>query len=182
MADSDTHTARKPDAVLYHTSLKQGRSSVDRARHIQMLVGPILGGTKVTQLGARYGGRVHSSEVGDGWYLATLDPDDSLLFPTTHDYARQPRYRWEDQPDGTRHGWLLSPREIEEQALAETSAETQRRIVELEAWEKHKAENQAKLARWRELASISPETRTPAQEEELKQLYVELFSDYDDEF
>lgn len=180
MADSDAQAAR-PDAVLWHESAKRGSSSAERVRHTQRMVGPVLGGTNYTALGPGFGGRVHSSDVGGGWYLSTLDPDDSLLFPTTHEFARQPRYRWVDQPDGTRHGWLLTPREMESQAAAETPVATQRRRAELDAWEKRRAENHAKLLRWRELMRKGDEA-TPAERDELKQLDVDLFGDQQTEF
>lgn len=85
----------KPAAVLFTDSYKQGNSVLNRLVHLQETLGPVLGG------------RVYSRQVGWGRWLATLAPEDTLLFPTTHDRAGQERYRWEDQPDGTRYGYLV---------------------------------------------------------------------------
>ena len=104
---------RKPDAILFPDTLKRGKSSLDRTTHVQRTLGPILGGNQHTSLGAAHGGRVYSRDVGGGFYLATLSADDTLLFPSGHDYARTPRYRWEDQPDGTKHGFLLTAEDLE---------------------------------------------------------------------
>jgi hypothetical protein len=97
----------KPDAVLFPAALKRGATSAARLQHIQTTLGPRLGGDRHTELGPDHGGRIHSRDVGGGWYLATLDPADTLNFPHDHDRAGMPRYRWEEQPDGTRHGWLI---------------------------------------------------------------------------
>jgi hypothetical protein len=102
-----------PDAILFPDSLKRGKSSLDRTAYVQRTLGPVLGGKDHTSLGPQHGGRVYSRDVGGGMYLATLSPEDTLLFPTDHDYARQPRYRWEDQADGTRHGFLITHDETE---------------------------------------------------------------------
>lgn len=111
-----------PDAILFPETLKRGKSSLDRTTHVQKTLGPILGGKEITTLGAQHGGRVYSRDVGGGMYLATLSPSDTLLFPSDHDYARQPRYRWEDQPDGTKHGFLITPDEPEVVAAPEPKA------------------------------------------------------------
>lgn len=165
-----------PDAVLYHESMKRGATSAQRLQAIQKVLGPRLGGSNVTSLGPQFGGRVYSRDVGGGWYLATLSAGDTLLFPTDHDYARMPRYRWEDQPDGTKHGWLLSPEEVEAQAHAEAPAATTARKAALARWKERQDANCQKLARWRELAPLGKK-RTPEQDAEMAQLQVELFGD-----
>jgi len=43
-----------------------------------------------------------------GYYFATRDPEDSEFYPNRHERAGQPRYRWVDQGDGVRLGWLLT--------------------------------------------------------------------------
>jgi hypothetical protein len=108
-----TTEPKKPDAVLFPDTFKKGKSSLDRTTHVQRELGPRLGGSDHTSLGAAHGGRVYSRDVGGGMFLATLSPEDTLLFPSGHDHARRPRYRWEDQPDGTKHGFLLTAEELE---------------------------------------------------------------------
>lgn len=105
-----------PDAILFPGSLKKGKSSLDRTTYVQKILGPILGGKEITSLGAQFGGRVYSRDVGGEMFLATLAAEDTLLFPTDHEYARQPRYRWEDQADGTKHGFLIATEETERAA------------------------------------------------------------------
>lgn len=83
----------RPDAVLFHDRHKQGNSLVARLRWMIDTFGPVLGG------------KPWGSEIGGGWWIARLDPSDSLLRPD-----HRPRYRWEDQPDGTRWGYLLETR------------------------------------------------------------------------
>jgi|GEM_PF-6091434 len=101
----------KPDAILYSEQLKTGGNIRERVRNIQTQLGPRLGGDQFTTLGPNAGGRVYSRDVGGGWYLATLRPDDTLNYPNDHELAKQPRYKWEEQPDGTRHGYLLEKAE-----------------------------------------------------------------------
>lgn len=84
----------KPDAVWYEEGYKRGDTAPARLGHVQETLGPILGG------------RVYSRQVGGGRWLATLSPQDTLLYPKLHARAGQERYRWEDQPDGTKHGFL----------------------------------------------------------------------------
>lgn len=96
----------KPDAILFHSSHKEGTTIRQRIVNVQKAFGPVLGGDQFTELGPQFGGRVYSREVGGQWYLATLHHGDTLLYPNDHDKAKQPRYDWEVQPDGTRHGYL----------------------------------------------------------------------------
>jgi hypothetical protein len=46
--------------------------------------------------------------LADGTHhFCTGNPHDTIYFPTDHDRAGQPRYGWEPQPDGSRHGYLV---------------------------------------------------------------------------
>lgn len=166
--------AGNPDAILYRAQHKVGSSSIRRATHVQQTFGPLLGGSAHTSLGPAHGGRVYSRSVGGGWWMASLAHDDTLLFATDHDHARMPRYRWEDQPDGTRHGWLLSPLEVEQAAMNEAPAETRARQAALDELKRRSEANCARLARWRELVPLG-DRRTPEQEQEMRDLQVELF-------
>jgi hypothetical protein len=86
--------ASKVDAVLFHQMYKRGGTIYERLRFIQDQLGPVLGGT------------VHSADVGDGWFLARLDPSQTLLFPKAHALAGAQRYTWTDQAPGLKYGTL----------------------------------------------------------------------------
>lgn len=82
---------RTPDAVIFPAGYFARR--LDR---IQAKFGAILGGT------------LYCRNQGNHTF-ATTDPADTLLFPTWHDLAKEPRYEWEDVPgeDGVRYGYLV---------------------------------------------------------------------------
>lgn len=89
--------ARKgpPDAILYPDSMKAGTTSRARMASVQDRLGGVLGGS------------AWHTDVGGGFYLATLQPHPTLLYPQDHPTRpKQPRYDWVEQDDGTRHGWL----------------------------------------------------------------------------
>lgn len=165
----DPQQQANPDAILYPGNAKRGRTQVDRATWVQKVLGPRLGGKDFTSLGPEHGGRVYSRDVGDGWFLATLNPDDTMFFAISHEYARHDRYRWEDQEDGTRNGFMLSAEELDEKVNAETPAERQAREASLAAVRKMKDDGQTRMTRWRELVKAGA-NRTPEEDEELRKL------------
>lgn len=99
-----------PDAILYHDSMKVGKSMGGRLANVQERFGPILAGPDAKYKGFR-SHPIYNRPVGGGFNLATFSADldaTSLLYPTTHPTKpKRPRYEWVDQPDGSRHGWLL---------------------------------------------------------------------------
>lgn len=42
-----------------------------------------------------------------GEFFATRDPSDTLNYPLGHSREGRPRYRWEDQGNGLKYGYLL---------------------------------------------------------------------------
>lgn len=42
-----------------------------------------------------------------GEFFATRDPADTLNYPLGHPKEGKPRYRWEDQGNGVKYGYLL---------------------------------------------------------------------------
>ncbi|WP_422932037.1 hypothetical protein [Singulisphaera sp. PoT] len=172
--DPGISEVERPDAILFHSSFKKGDRSIDRTTHVQRQLGPRLGGDQHTCLGPKFGGRVYSRDVGGGWYLATLNPDDTLNFPIDHDFAMRPRYRWEDQPDGTRHGFLMSEDEVDGSKRAETSVDRTRRLQDLEAYRAHNESLRPLRAEWRALASKPASETTEADQARLRELDILL--------
>jgi hypothetical protein len=96
MAD---HEQQPYDAVLVPMAFRKGTTSVAR---LQSVFDASAGALGMPQ-GPPW---PHVRECGGGNYLVTRSPDDSLLFPTWHSRAGEPRYDWEDQPNGVKLGRL----------------------------------------------------------------------------
>jgi hypothetical protein len=98
-----------PHAVMFRESFKRGKTFLDRLTFVQKTLGPRLGpAANPTSLGPDYGGQLHVSDVGGGWWFARHRAEDQPSYARDHEeYPGEPRYRWEDQPDGTRNGYLI---------------------------------------------------------------------------
>lgn len=83
--DTPKTPVRKPDAILYPQTYKQGATMVDRLKSVQEKLGPVLGG-KVTH---------NFSVVGRGYMAITGSPEG----------VSYSSFDWEDQPDGTSYGY-----------------------------------------------------------------------------
>jgi hypothetical protein len=120
-----------PDAVLYPDSykaeavramlagverkLEPGEGTRLRMRGVQDKLAPVLGG------------QAWHTDVGGGWHMATLEPHPTFLLPQDHPTRpKQPKYEWVDQPDGTRHGYLL-PDEPDEDVSVQATKPIRRR-------------------------------------------------------
>lgn len=86
---------RKPDAYLYHESLKRGRTMVERLTNDRQRLGTPTGQQAWSTRG-----------IGNGWWFATPKASDSFLFPIDHPRAKEPRYDWEDMEEGLKRGFL----------------------------------------------------------------------------
>ena len=108
----------RPDALMLPGSVKVGRRIGHRIRAVSAVAEPLL---EVDYAG---GERAIVRELRDGRLFVTRDPHDTILFPTAHQRAGQPRYRWvrpcspqgQQQSDGTEIGYL-----VEEAAACQTT-------------------------------------------------------------
>jgi hypothetical protein len=92
---------RIADAVMVPMSMRRGISSARRIESLLDIADPLLG----CDAAAGQKGFLHPQ--GDGRCFITLDPRDSILFPTGSQFNGRPRYRWEQDPDGIERGYLV---------------------------------------------------------------------------
>jgi hypothetical protein len=90
-----------PDALFISASRKQGPRLADRVASIANIAEPLLGADGAA------GQRAYIRQQGNDWLFVTLDPEDTINFPSDHVRSGQPRYAWVSQPDGSRFGYLV---------------------------------------------------------------------------
>ncbi len=91
----------RPDALFLPESLKAGSRIFDRVASISAVAEPLL------EVDRAKGERAYLRKQPHGRLFITRDPSDSIFFPTTHRRSGQPRYRWEQRPDGIEIGYLV---------------------------------------------------------------------------
>lgn len=91
---------RIPDAVLIPEDRKSGTRMSDRAASILAIAEPLL------QVDRSRGQKGYIRIQPQGRLFVTRDPRDTLLFPTGHPCAGQPRYDWVSLSDGIELGYL----------------------------------------------------------------------------
>lgn len=84
----------RPDALLLVDGGKWGQGRAKTAA-VCDYAEPILGG------------RVHFGKFPPRHLFVTRSPHDSYLMPMWHEHAGRERYRWEDEGDGVRYGYLV---------------------------------------------------------------------------
>jgi hypothetical protein len=94
---------RKPDAILHPTGWRPPKG--DAHGHFEA----VLGVKPVWICGV--------PGFGPQARLASPICNDTVLFPKEHELAGQPRYEWQDRPDGLKYGYL-----VPEAAAAEAQA------------------------------------------------------------
>lgn len=70
--------------------------------------------------------RSHGRTCDDGYHFVTKSPADTLFFPSAHARSGQSRYRWDEQPDGVLHGFL-----VDDEARAACDPVTLRKSFEM---------------------------------------------------
>jgi hypothetical protein len=92
---------QRPDALILSQRVKRGADVFERVASVADIAEPILGADRTQGL------LVYIRPQPDGTFFITRDPNDSIYFATQHPRAGQNRYRWEDQSDGSRWGYLV---------------------------------------------------------------------------
>ena len=87
--------AKKPDAVKYPFGWDPGGTGMNSADRRHNYLSATLGGNPCV--------RVMPPAFP---VFVTLDPYDTINFPTGHDLQGFPRYDWAEQPNGCSHGFL----------------------------------------------------------------------------
>lgn len=88
---------RKPDAILFHESIKRGVGVIARGLDMQGRLSLILGG-----------GAIYMSSTDGGWWFARLNPQDTLLFAKDHPRTGESRYDWADVEPGLKYGYRVA--------------------------------------------------------------------------
>lgn len=91
----------KIEAVIVPPGYAPAGNDYNRMARLTTEFGPLLGATGTK--------RVWKRDLADGRELLSIDPADTLLFPTGHAMEYQPRYTWTDRPqnDGVQFGTLV---------------------------------------------------------------------------
>ena len=92
-------TKRFPDAVMAPVSWKVGSNSLER--------GIELAKRAEAALGLEGAQRAYVRLATGSHHFCTASPEDTIYFPTVHARAGRDRYRWEEQPDGSRFGYYV---------------------------------------------------------------------------
>jgi hypothetical protein len=97
---------RRPDALLLPEALKDGDDVFKRQHSVLRLADRLL------EVDRAAGEKPHVRPPLKPTTLklfVTRDPADTINYPIDHCRSGQPRYRWEQRPDGIELGWLRDP-------------------------------------------------------------------------
>lgn len=103
-----------PDAVIFPVSLRKPLGNTRGLSLASIVMKKKVSTVETAEefLGIDFnaGGRAHCFPYAAGdnpMVFAARSPHDTLLFPNGHPKEKEPRYKWVEQEDGSRFGYLV---------------------------------------------------------------------------